>query len=223
MPSTNVTPTSDITTTDWATTGSSFHGVLAANSGAGDGTHFVDQTAGTGGTNNLVVGCTFNTSGISVVTAVSSTIAWETVGKSTSEVQIKIYDSTGATLLASMASPITTTSTSVATTGPTSLTLNDGTASDWTNFQINIAAGIGGSTEPNIFGIFITVTYTATSSNAAAAQTTMVASMGSLSGGMQMMSGGLQPLGGVTICKRPDLIAPSRKLWTPSRRLVLPC
>jgi hypothetical protein len=161
MPSSNVTLSSDITTTDWTTTGSNFHSVLAANSGAGDGSHFVNQPTGGGGTNNLVGGCTFNTSGITAVTGCTYTLAWENDAKTGSaNFLIKVYSSGGGTLLASMSSPVTTSSSSEITSGPTSLTLNDGTATDWTNFEVVLETAISGDNSGNFFGLIITPTYT---------------------------------------------------------------
>src|SRR5580692_9387014 len=107
MPSSNVVPSSDITTTDWTTTGSNFYGVLSASSGAGDGSHYVTQSSGTAGTNNLVVGCTFSTSGIASITGVTYTVHWQGTGKATSNFLLKLYSNGGGTEIASMASPLT--------------------------------------------------------------------------------------------------------------------
>jgi hypothetical protein len=185
MPSSTVAPSSDITTTDWSTTGSNFNGVLSASSGAGDGTHYVDQSAGTGGTNNLVLGCTFNTTGIVSITGVTYTVHWETSGKGgTSDFQLILKSNGGATTLASMATFITTSSTSEVASGPTAMTLNNSTPSNWTNFQMVVETCFSGSPSGNFFGLNVSITYT-TSSGVTSVMSTV----------FDHMSGGMQTLG----------------------------
>lgn len=159
MASVNVVPSSDITTTDWTTTGSSFYGVLSASSGAGDGTHYVYQNSGTGGTNNLICGCTLSTTGWISISGVTYTVAWlENAKSSTAYFQLTLNSNGGGTELASMASAITTTSSSETTTGPNSMTLNNSTPSNWTNFQMVIACTSGNVTGQK-FGLYVTITY----------------------------------------------------------------
>jgi hypothetical protein len=160
MPSSNVVPSSDITTTDWTTTGSNFWGVLSASGGAGDGTHYITQASGTGGTNNYIGACTFNTGTITAISGATYTAKWQATSKATSDFLLKIYDSTGATLLASMSSKITTTSGSEITSGPTALTINNSTPSLWNNFRVVVETAMGGDSSGNYFGLLITVTYT---------------------------------------------------------------
>lgn len=164
MPSTNVTLTSDITTTGWTNTGSgSIANTLAGSGGVGDGTHYATLTSGTQGADGLYVGLvTFSTNGIASITSVSYTLRWEaSTSKSTADFLIEIWNSAGTTKLAHMAAQITTTSTSEITSGPTNLTLDDTAVGDWGSFRIKLFTAVGGSdTTGNFFGLYITVNYT---------------------------------------------------------------
>jgi hypothetical protein len=167
MPSTDVTPTSDVTTTGWANSGSgSFSNTLATNGGAGDGTHEVNITGGTQGSDTvLIVNTGFSVAGITAITSVSYTVRWEaSTSKSAGDFLIELWNSAQTSKLAHMASQLTTTSTSQITSGPTNLTLDDTTVSDWTSFRIKLFSAVGASdTTGNFFGLKITITYTTTS------------------------------------------------------------
>jgi hypothetical protein len=161
MATQNILPSSDLVTTSWSTTGSSFHGTLAANSGAGDGTHYCDTTVS--GTANLKMGTTFSTSGIASISAVSWTTAWESSSKSTASAFIQIWNSAGTILLAQSSGNLTTGSSSEVTSGPTALSLQSGgmTLSNWPNCQIWLNSALSGDSTGNFFGLLVTVTYTA--------------------------------------------------------------
>jgi hypothetical protein len=165
MPSQNVTLSSDVTTTGWTNTGSgSIANTLAASSGVGDGTHFAALTGGTQGADGLYVGqATFSVGGIASIGPVSYTAHWEaSTSKSTGDFLLEFWNSTGTTKLAHMASQLTTTSTSEITSGPTNLTIDDSTVSDWSNFRVKLFTAVGASdTTGNFFGLYITVNYTA--------------------------------------------------------------
>jgi hypothetical protein len=162
MPSTNLTPSSDVTTTDWSNTGAStFSATLAASSGAGDGTHFVNQTSGSQSADPLWLGTTFSTSGIASINSGSATVAWLCPTKSaTSEFQIELWNSGQTTKLANTAQQSTSSQSEV--TANASLTIDDSTVADWANFRIKLIGSNTGDAQAHFFGLFITITYTAT-------------------------------------------------------------
>jgi hypothetical protein len=164
MPSTNVTPASDVTTTGWSNSGSgSYAATLAASSGAGDGTHVIKIS--TGGTDAFVLlATTFSTAGFSAITGATCTVAWKDDSKSgTGDFLIELWDSTSTTKIAHMASAITSTSNSEITSGPTALTVDNATLSNWANFRIKLFSEVnGGDATGDFYGLTITVTYATT-------------------------------------------------------------
>jgi hypothetical protein len=160
MATITVTPTSDITTTDWALNGgTTFHGNLAAN-----GTNSVEMTAGTS-SNALVLGTGFSTAGMSAVTAVTYTVEWDNAVKSTTtDFTLTLVESGGSTQLATMTN-VTTSSTSEITSGPTSMTIQTAgnTLANWANFDIQLQCGVSTGNNRNgvFFGLSLVVTYTA--------------------------------------------------------------
>ncbi len=160
MPTTAVTPTSDITTTDWGLNGgSTFFGTLAAN-----GSNSVQMTGGTSA-NALVMGTGFSIAGMSAITAVTFTVNWKDSTKSgNGNFEITLVESGTNTQLATMTA-VATSSTSEITSGPTSMTLQAAasTLANWANFDIQLATQISGDFGGVFYGLSLTLTYTTSS------------------------------------------------------------
>jgi hypothetical protein len=160
LPTSNVTPSTDVSTTGWANNGSgSFAATLAANSGAGDGTHLVKVS--TGGTNAVsIYQTTFDTTSISSITSAAFTVAWKSDGKaSTADFSIELWNVLQTIKLAHMASQATTSSGSEITTGPTNFTIDDSTVADWQHFRIKLFSEESSGTTGDFYGLVITPTY----------------------------------------------------------------
>jgi hypothetical protein len=155
MPSSTVTPGSDITTTGWSSTQAHFYSVLAAN----NGTDYVENTGGA--SNPLVMGTTFNVSGIASITSVSYSVQWLDGSKSSDvDFEIQLWKSGLGTKLADM-TPFQTGSTS-AITSTGSLTINDSTVADWANLSIKLLTDqhSGDVTSAQFYGLSLTINYT---------------------------------------------------------------
>lgn len=152
---TTVTPSSDITTTNWGLNGgSSFHGNLAAN-----GANSVQDT-GSGGTGQpLVMGSTFSGSG--TISSATYSVTWipESTGKGNpGDFSIELWKSGLGTKLAHFAGTFSSSTSKITSTG--SLTIDDSTGSDWTNFSFKLFTDVlgGDQNQAQFFGLSVTIT-----------------------------------------------------------------
>jgi hypothetical protein len=170
MPTTNVTSSSDVLTTGWIVgSGSETHmyQVLALSSGSGNGSDFIENSAGVSG-DTLEMGSTFSTTGIASISSATCTVHWSDGGKSgTSDFQVTLRESGHGSILAQSAITTTTSTSEISSAGVTLTFQTAGnTLSNWPNFEIDLNTGGGGgdNTNGHFYGLFITVTYTTSSS-----------------------------------------------------------
>ena len=167
MPLITVTPTSDITITDWGNNNPAsgpIYVTLAANT-----TNYCSMSGGTF-SNALVVGTGFSTSGMVSVTAVTYSVSWFDIAKSLStDFTITLVESGGSTQLATMTNVVTSSHTEITSTGSFAIQTAGNTLANWANFDIQLQCGV--STTNNTLGGFYGLSLGVTYSVPAGAQT----------------------------------------------------